>query len=198
MRQKRSIYVLQEFANDKNLVESRTQIEHSFSINFEDQGIKIGLSETNSLIEDEYNLSLKSAKYSVEGSESKEAMIHDHKKGHKEKHLQFKLHARRETIRIFLDGLNDEDYQKCIKGFLHISCEIIQREQQMLEIKENLVKYFFNSSIDALGSDRKFLMLKVSKAFNNGQIKNSLEKGLGKKELLELKEEPHLKPFLEF
>ncbi len=198
MSKPRSIYVLQNYANRENLVESRGQVEHTLSISYNSQGIKIELSETNSLIEEEYNLSLKSAKYHVESTESKEAMIHNHKKGHTEKHLQFKLQAKRETIRIFLEGLDAEDYTRCIKGFLHISCDIIKQEQKKLGIEENLTEFFFNSEIKSLVSDRQFLMSKINRAFQAGQIKDSSEKGLDAKGLIELKRQAHLKPFLEF
>ena len=86
-----NIYLLPLYANRANLKENRYETTHVSSVAYSSGGIKIELSETNSLIEDRYSLNLASARYIVEGSttESKEAMIHHHPKGHPERHLQF-------------------------------------------------------------------------------------------------------------
>lgn len=117
-------------------------------------------------------------------------MIHHHTKGHEFKHLQFKLYAKKEEIRIFLDILDDEDYVRCIKGFLHISQDLITKENK------NLFNYFFNENIKSLTNERRHLISKISEASTKGQITAS-DKSVDKKKLLELQKETHLKPFFE-
>ncbi|MFA6073166.1 MAG: hypothetical protein WC758_03570 [Candidatus Woesearchaeota archaeon] len=141
-------------------------------------------------------MNLKSAKYFAESTEVKESMIHHHKKGHKLRHLQFKLQSQRETIRIFLDNLDDEDYARCIKGFLHISQDLIQREMKDNKIKEDLIKYFFNEKIKELANERKYLLEKISDAFGSGQITDMKDESVDKNKLLELKKDSQLEPFL--
>jgi hypothetical protein len=84
---KKYIYVLAEYANEKHLVNHTDKTTDEMRIVYEQNGVQIGLIETNSLVEDEYCLNLKSAKYTLEGTEVKESMIHHHKKGHSSRHL---------------------------------------------------------------------------------------------------------------
>lgn len=196
MSKPKFIYVLPEFANKNNLKNRRSQFQDEYSAVFSKNKIHISLTETNSLVEDEYCLNLKSAKFILD-SEIKESMIHHHKKGHSDKHLQFKLYARNEEIRIFLEQLDDEDYQKCIKGFLYVAKELIKQEQENNDVKEDLVKYFFNEKIETLIPERNFLLKKISESFNNQKILNNSGKSLNEEELKKLQKEPHLKLFLE-
>ena len=195
-----NIYILPYYANNENLKENRYPREHISSIRFTLGGFHIELSETNSLVEDRYSLNLNSAKYVVEGnySEQKEAMIHHHPHGHLWKHLQFKLKARNEVIRIKLDALDDEDYQKCIKGFLHISQKIIQHEKQENQIKEDLQKYFFNDEIKKLAAEEIFLLSRIKLASEDKGILDSENKPLDAKRIEDLKTEKHLLPFFEW
>lgn len=193
-----TIYTLVEYANSKHLKQTRTQTEDEYFIRYDSNGIKVELRETNSLVEDEYCLSLESAKYIVEGVKNeKSSMIHHHTKGHKFKHLQFKLYSQREVIRISLDVIDDEDYERCIKGFLHIAQDLILKEQKENEIKENLQKYFFNDKISSLLSERRYLLTKINEAGIKGNITDNTDKTIDTKKLLEIKKETHLKPFFE-
>ena len=135
------IYVLPPYANQDNLRHNRTQNEDEYKITYTQNGTTIELSETNSLVEDQYSLNIRSAKYIVEGSQTadnqeivprnieREAMIHHHPEGHPWKHLQFKLVSGHEKIRIKLENLDLEDYERCIKGFLAVSQKIIEHEK---------------------------------------------------------------------
>ena len=134
----------------------------------------------------------------MEGTtESKEAMIHHHKKGHGLRHIQFKISALKQTIRIFLDNLDDLDYEKCIKGFLNICSDIIEVERKQKKITTDLQDYFFNNSIQSLLSERKFLITRIQKAYGSGQITvNDL--AVENKNLSNLRKEQALKYFLEW
>ena len=193
------IYILPYYANSSNLDENRSQTSHTSSIKFSSKGFQIELSESNSLVEDKYSLNLHSAKYLVEGStETKEAMIHHHPQGHKWRHLQFKLKAKREVIRIRLDNLDDEDYQRCIKGFLYISQKIIQHEKEENKIKEDLQKYFFNNKVKQLAAEEKFLLGKIKIALKENGVLDDSNKPLNPERIEALKSEKHLLPFFEW
>lgn len=196
MSKPKYIYILPEYANSDNLKNVRTQFEDEYVMSFSQEELQITLTETNSLVEDEYCLNLKSAKFTLEG-ETKESMIHHHKKGHSDKHLQFKLYAKNQEIRIFLEKLDDEDYQKCIKGFIYIAKELILQEQENNSIEENLVKYFFNKKIETVTTEREYLLNKISESFNSQKILDVNDKALNKEEIKELQSEEHLKLFLE-
>lgn len=189
------IYILPEFANHKNLKNIRTQTQDEYNIKFLKNNLHIVLSETNSLIEDEYCLNLQSEKFILE-SEKKESMIHHHSKGHKGKHLQFKIYNKGQEIRIFLEQLNNEDYQNCIKGFLCIAKELIIQEQESNNIKQNLIDYFFNEKIMNLNNEKEYLLVKIKESFSSKKFLNNNNKPLVKKEVIELQKEPHLKLFL--
>ncbi|HIJ01261.1 TPA: hypothetical protein HA363_01300 [Candidatus Woesearchaeota archaeon] len=193
------IYILSEYANPKHIERYTDKETDEFRITYKKEGMHITITEKNSLLEEEYGLNFKSAKYLVEGrTEIKESMIHHHQKGHKSKHLQFKLQSRKETIRIFLDNIDYTDYERCIKGFLHISQHLMQKEQQENKIEENLLEYFFNEKIQRLELEKRFLLTKISQAFSSGQITDASDDAVDKQRLLELKKEAHLKPFLEW
>ncbi|MCC7574847.1 hypothetical protein KO361_04615 [Candidatus Woesearchaeota archaeon] len=196
MSKPKYIYILPEFANSTNLKNKRGQFQDEYSATFSEKDIQISLTETNSLVEDEYCLNLKSAKFTLEG-ETKESMIHHHKKGHSDKHLQFKLYARNQEIRIFLEKLDDEDYQRCIKGFLYVAKELIKQEQENNSVKENLVKYFFNEKIEQLILERNYLLNKINESFNNQKILNNAGDALNQADIKELQREEHLKLFLD-
>ena len=196
---KQYIYLLPEYANQTNLEYNRYGTEDEHKITYSKEGIQISLIETNSLIEDEYCLNLKSATYIIEGTtETKESMIHHHQTGHQSRHLQFKLKSRNETIRIMLEFIDLEDYKSCIKGFLHISRELIDTERRNNRIGENLQEYFFNDDIEKLTNDRKFLLDKIRQAFSTRQIMDASDGAVNKKKLLELKKETHLSPFFDW
>lgn len=189
-------YILPEYSNEKHTEKYSDDKIEEYRVGYKKSGMQIMLTEKNSLVEDEYGLTLKSAKYLAEGTEIKESMIHHHKKGHASRHLQFKLQAEKETIRIFLDNLDEEDYSKCIKGFLHISQELIKQEQEENNIEDNLIEYFFNKNIITLKKERIFLLSKISESFKQGQI-TAEDKKINKNKLLTL-QQTHIKPFLEF
>ena len=87
------IYLLSTYANASHLEDQRGAKEHISSIVYNDNNIVIELSETNSLVEDKYSMNIHTGKYTLEGTnESREVMIHNHPKGHDEKHLQFKTY----------------------------------------------------------------------------------------------------------
>lgn len=193
------IYILPYYTNSINLKENRSQTSHTSSIKYSLRGFQIELSESNSLVEDKYSLNLHSARYVVEGStDTKGAMIHHHPQGHEWKHLQFKLKAKREVIRIRLDALDDEDYQRCIKGFLHISQKIIQHEKEENNIEEDLQDYFFNSNIKKLDMEEKFLLSKIKIAFKNGGILDDNNNPIDLRKIEALESEKHLLPFFEW
>lgn len=189
------IYILPYYANAENLTEIRSQREHVTSVKYSLGSFHIELSEVNSLVEDKYSLNLNSAKYMVEGNftEQKEAMIHHHPQGHRQRHLQFKLRSKNEVIRIMLDKLDEEEYQKCIKGFLSISQKIIHHEQQDNMIKDDLQRFFFNDNIQGLAFEESFLLERIKIAFGTGCILDSRNKPISNIEYL--KAEKHLLPF---
>jgi hypothetical protein len=190
------IYVLPEFVNNVNLKHFRSQFQDEYTILFSEESVQISLTETNSLVEDEYCLNLRSAKFTLEG-ETKESMIHHHKKGHSDKHLQFKLYAKKKEIRIFLEKLDDNDYQKCIKGFLYIAKELIIQEQEKNQIKENLVEFFFNEKIETLTPHKNYLLTKIRESFDSQKILDTDDKSLNQEDIKKLQKEEHLNLFLE-
>jgi hypothetical protein len=189
-------YILPEYSNEEHTEKYSDEKIEEYRVGYKKSGMQITLTEKNFLVEDEYGLTLKSAKYLAEGTEIKESMIHHHKKGHPSRHLQFKLQAEKETIRIFLDNLDEEDYSRCIKGFLHISQELIAREQKENNITDNLIEYFFNKNIQTLTNERRFLLGKISESFKQGQI-TAEDKKIDKNKLSAL-QQTHIRPFLEF
>jgi hypothetical protein len=194
------VYILQDYANEQNIEHNAMAKEDEYKVEYsKKQGVLISLVETNRLAEDEYFLNLKSVKFVVEGmTEVKESAIHHHKKGETFKHLQFKLQAKKETIRIDLEPLDMDDYRRCIKGFLHIAKDIIIGEQETCKIKEDLKEYFFSDKIDSLLEERKFLLEKISEADKLGLITDKSGKSLDKERLLELRKETHLAPFFNY
>mgnify|MGYP001607045096 FL=1 len=143
------IYLLKDYANPINFEQERYQTEDVSTIRFSEGPLTLKLTESNSLVEERYCLNIESAKYELEGTmsrnEIKEAMIHHHPQGHPWKHLQFKMSSRSEVIRVNLEPVDEEDYEKCIKGFLHISQDIIRIEQKENKIGADIISYFFNS-----------------------------------------------------
>ena len=200
MVRKSHIYILGEYVNKDHFTENLTQIDHISTIVYIKSGLKIELSESNSLVEDKYSLNLNSAKYIVEGNitETKEAMIHHHPKGHPWRHLQFTLKSGNEKIRINLEPLDENDYARCIKGFLYLSQNIIKHEQKDNQIEENLVSYFFNDGVKELLSEKQFLLGKIKKAFNSNGILDDSNKSISKEKIESLKKESHLLPFLDW
>lgn len=190
------MYILPEYANGSNLKNIRGQFQDEYTTAFSKDDVQIILSETNSLVEDECCLNLKSAIFALKG-ETKESMIHHHKKGHSDKHLQFKLYTKHQEIRIFLEKLDNDDYKKCIKGFLYLAKELIIKEQEGNSIEENLVSYFFNEKIEKLIPEKDHLLTKISKSFDSQKILDNKGNALSKKEIKELESEPHLRLFLE-
>lgn len=200
MKKRTYIYLLQDYANQNNMKEIRSAREQELRVVFSENGLNIELSETNSLIEEQYSLNLKSAKYVLEGitceNVIKEAMIHHHPHGHTWKHLQFTLRPKHKVIRIILDPVDEEDYQNCIKGFLHLCQDIMIQEMEENKIKVNLPEYFFNEKIKELIHYRSFLLDKVRRAYESGSMLNDSNHSIDEFALSELKKEKHLLPFL--
>lgn len=194
------IYLLPYYANPSNLKENRGEREHESRIVFSENGLNLELSETNSLIEEQYSLNLKSAKYVLEGiapkNEIKEAMIHHHHYRHLWKHLQFTLEHEHKVIRIVLDPLDEEDYQNCIKGFLYLCQDLMMQEMKENNIGTNLPEYFFNEKIIESENHKYFLLDKVKRAFESGNMLNHSEQPINEYTLTDLKKEKHLLPFL--
>jgi hypothetical protein len=199
MSKKAYIYVLPKYANPENLENIRSATEDEYRIKYSKDGFCAELTETNSLIEDEYCLNLKSAHYTLEGiADTKESMIHHHRKGETLRHLQFKLKSKRKVIRVMLDPLDDADYENCIKGFLYISCALISNEQRAFGIKDNLQNYFFSKSISSLKDEKNFLLLKIKSAYEHSQITADKSNPVDQRMLLELRKENQLQPFLDW
>ena len=193
------IYLLPEYANQKNLERKASQIAETYEISFTKGGAVIRLSETNSKVENRYSMNIHSAKYLAEGKTvAKEAMIHNHPQGHADRHLQFKLVSGYRKIRIILEFLDIEDYKRCIKGFIYISKGIIEFEKIENKISEDLKEYFFNDRIEELAGERLFLLEKIKSAFESGKFLDDASVPVGLKELNGLKNETHLLPFLEW
>lgn len=191
------IYLLPTYANKNNLKDNRRETEHESNIKFSRDNLNLELSEINSLVEDRYCLRIMSAKYILESkNETKEAMIHHHPYGHKWKHLQFKLTSKNEVIRIDLEPVDEEDYEKCVKGFLHVSQDLIKLEQKNVE--QNLIAYFFDDNINELELFRNYLLNKVKRAYENGRILDNLNKSVNSNKLKHLKSERRLLPFLDW
>ncbi len=200
MKKRIHIYLLPYYANSSNLKENRGERKHESKITFNEEGLGLELSETNSLIEEQYSLNIKSSKYILEGimskNEIREAMIHHHQYKHSWKHLQFTLEHEHEVIRIILDPVDEVDYHNCIKGFLHLCQDLMIQEMEENNVKANLLEYFFNEKIKELESQRYFLLEKVRRAFESGNVLNDSEQPIDKHTLSELKKERHLLPFL--
>ena len=194
-----NIYVLGNYANSSNLKHERYETEHITKVRFSNDSLIIELSESNSLVEERYCLNIKSAKFIIEGTmnqnEIKEAMVHHHPYGHPWKHLQFKIYGKNEVIRINLEPLDEEDYINCIKGFLHISKDIIDIEEKENKISTNLTSYFFNSALEELMPFRKYLLRKIKTAYDSEQVLNDSNTPINSKQLGELKAEKILLPF---
>ena len=188
------IYLLPAYANNKHLQDQRSATQHISSINYNEKGISIKMSETNSLVEDKYSMNIHAAKYELEG---KEAMIHHHPQGHEEKHLQFRLQSEHKVIRIQLPPLDREDYERCIKGFIYTTKRILEYEQKEFGIQENLSSYFYNQHIEELQKERHFLLQKIQQAQKQGTL-TADDETITKEDIESFKEEPHLLPFLEF
>ena len=78
MSKKKYIYILSTYANEKHAeTYSDSKIEE-LRIGYKKDGIQVTIIERNSLVEEEYGLTLKSAKYLAEGNRIKESMIHHH------------------------------------------------------------------------------------------------------------------------
>ncbi len=199
MKKRIHTYLLPYYANLSNLEENRGEREHESKITFNEGGLNLELSETNSLIEEQYSLNIKSSKYILEGvlskNEIREAMIH-HPYRHPWKHLQFTLEHEHEVIRIILDPVDEDDYQNCIKSFLHLCQDLMMQEMKDNKIKINLPEYFFNERIKELESHRYFLLDKVRRAFESGNVLNYSEQPIDRHTLSELKREKYLLPFL--
>lgn len=191
-------YILEAYANQEHLENMRSQTEDTWRVVYAERGTKIELAETNSLIEDEYSLNLTSAQYLVEGAtQSREAMIHHHRRGHPLYHLQFKITALGRTIRIYLDMLNNADYEKCIKGFLHLCQDIITHEGKLKKTTDDLPRHFFNEHIGELATERRFLLNRVRSAHGSRQI-TADDQEVGDEDLQHLRQEPALQPFLDW
>ena len=199
---KTHIYLLPLYANKENLEENRYKTEYESRIRFSKSNIKLELSEVNSLVEEQYCLSIMSAKYVLEGmmskNEIKEAMIHHHPHGHPWKHIQFKFTSQNEVIRINLEPVDEEDYLKCIKGFLHISQDLIELEQQENKIDHNLIDYFFDKKVNELEPFRIYLLNKIKTAYDNGNMLNNSDEVVDSNQLRSFKSEKRLLPFLDW
>ncbi len=200
MTNNKSIYVFPFYANEEHLEHTTYATTDEYKIDFSDDTFNINIIEVNSLIEDRYCLNLKSAKYIIEGSmtrnEFKETMIHHHPKGHPWKHLQFKLNSENKIIRINLEPLDNDDYEKCIKGFLFISQELLLKEQEENNIKTDLKDYFFDPNISELEPFKNYLLRKIGTAYNEGKVLGDSKNSITPEELEELKKEEKLLPFL--
>ncbi|NQU78640.1 hypothetical protein HQ545_02625 [Candidatus Woesearchaeota archaeon] len=202
MPQKSFICVLPEYSNQEHLEDIRSEQEHESRIRYTQGAFTIEISETNSFVEDKYSLNLTTARYVVVGSEgstkNREAMIHHHPHGHRDRHLQFKLQAAHEVIRINLDFLDHEDYIRCIKGFLSVSQKVIAHEQDENSISVDLQKHFFNQHIDGLESERQFLLGKIRQAHQSSRILDNNNDPVTPGRLVSLRSESHLLPFLDW
>jgi hypothetical protein len=199
---KTHIYLLPLYSNKENLEDNRYETEYESKVKFSEDDLTLELSEVNSLVEERYCLSIMSAKYILEGTmsqnEIKEAMIHHHPHGHPWKHLQFKLTSENEVIRINLEPVDEGDYIKCIKGFLHISQDLINLEQQENKIEQNLIEYFFDDNIKELEPFRDYLLNKIKVAYEHGGVLNNSNEPIDLKQLGNLKSEKRLLPFLDW
>lgn len=66
------IHILPEYANSEHLTHERYEREIESTVTYPGEDIDITLSETNSLVEDKYCLTLVSAKLIVEGSDEEQ------------------------------------------------------------------------------------------------------------------------------
>ncbi|MBL7147988.1 MAG: hypothetical protein ISS82_04140 [Nanoarchaeota archaeon] len=196
------IYLLSFYSNKENLEDNRHETEHESKVKFSERGITLELSEVNSLVDEMYCLRIMSAKYILKGTmsqnEIKEAMIHHHPHGHPWKHLQFKLTSQNEVIRINLEPVDEGDYIKCIKGFLHISQDLIKLEQKDNKIEQNLIEYFFDDNIKELEPFGVYLLNKIKRAYEHGNVLNNSNKSISSNQLGIFRSEKRLLPFLDW
>jgi hypothetical protein len=180
----RPVHVLPEFCNEANL-RHRPGADDTWRISYEKEGKRILLEEVISKDSGRHILELTSIR--VELNEKKETGIHHHPdKGHEGYHIQFTIRLdKTRTIRIFLDNLDKEGYQRCVRGFLRATKEIIEQEMP------SLITHFFKENIDDLVPDQLYLKKQVLQSTiteNDNKIEN-------KEELNKLKKESHLVPF---
>jgi hypothetical protein len=193
-------YILSYYANPKNQRIVRSETEVLTQIQYTD-GVLITLIETNSLIKDNFSLTLHSAEYIVESKENQitESMLHNHDGRHSDWHLQFNLQTNaKKTIRIIIDSLSEEEHKTCICGFLYLVKNLLQKEEKKKKIDCNLKKYFFNEHIDELEKECMFLLGKIKIASNINKFMDENDAPLTQEEIDELKKETHLLPFLQW
>jgi hypothetical protein len=184
-------YVLPEFCNSEKL-QHRPGADDTWRISYDKQGRRILLEEVISRDSGKHILELTS--FSVELNETRETAIHHHpEKGHLGYHLQFTIRLdKTRVIRIFLDNLDKQGYQRCVRGFLKIAKEIIEQEC----IRDNipsLTTHFFKPNIDELEPDWLYLKKQVLLS----RITNDEGTIIEKEELGRLKQEVHLLPFFD-
>lgn len=171
-------YFLSYYANKNNLKYIRDEYEEIYKVTYSQKlGHIIELSENNSFVEDTFSLNFISSSFVVEGifdvnkrSEIKEAMIHHHQYGHLWKHLQFTLGQGKKKIRIKIDGIDHNDYVRCINGFLYTTQDILKIENKELNISDDLIDFFFNEHINELALDKLFLLQRIKYAYENNNI----------------------------
>jgi hypothetical protein len=187
------IHLLPIYANPAYFTSNRYETRIESEISFTEGDIRICLNELNSLVEDKYSMNFHTAKYLLEG---REVTIHHHPKGHPFKHIQFKLKSENKEIRINLEPLDIQDYQKCIKGFLYISKIVMENEKKELDIKADVVERIFNDKIEDLRYHRVFLLNRIKQAYASAGILDDSNHPISSDELENLRQKPHLLPFL--
>jgi len=118
---------------------------------------------------------------------------------HASEHLQFKLYSEGfGKIRINLDIKNDEEYKKCILGFLSILKDLITSFEKY---HKDITKEILNLEMfEGIEKHRSFLKGKISASLAQSRIEMDTEKGIkvvNKSSLENLKTNNALIPFFE-
>ena len=194
------IYLLADYANPEHLRHERHATEDEYFIHFAEKDCVIRLSETNSLVEERYAMTLHSAEYVAEGrTEAREAMIHHHPRGHPWRHLQFRLKGEHHRVlRIMLDPVDLGDYKRCIRGFISIAKTLVEQDPHAGAGGEDLVGYFFNEKVLELDAERRYLLERIARAYREGGFLEEDGAAVSPGALETLRKDARLVPFLAF
>jgi len=172
---------------------------------FTKEDIRIEIMEVpcNNPNEEEYRFRMKSRHKEEEIIVHRDIAIEHHQPRemhpHGSEHLQFKLYTEGfGKIRINLGIRDNNEYKKCIFGFLSILKELIDNfDKYHKNISEEILNL---QMFKGLGKHRSFLKGKISESLNQSKIEMDTSKGIkviGKTSLENFKTNGALLPFFE-
>ncbi len=153
--------------------------------------------------EEEYRFRMKSRHIEEEITIHRDIAIEHHQPRdthpHGSEHLQFKFSSEDfGKIRINLDIKNDDEYKRCILGFLSMLRDIISTFEKH---RKNITKEILNLEMfNELENHRSFLKEKIANSLIQSRIEMDAEEGIkiiNKESLENLKQNEALLPFFE-